>query len=147
MTNRVSSVKARTKIKYRKWSDGRVMAKKQKYDCLKCTAYCCTYTHIPTTKSDIKRLAKYFDVTEAQAKRKFTAKGDKETPRVLRHTEDEHFESSCMFLDPETRNCTIYEGRPKICRDFPTQKRCGYYDFLMFEREVQDDPNWVATTN
>ena len=52
-----------------------------------------------------------------------------------------------MFLDEETRNCGIYEARPQICRDFPTQSRCGYYDFLMFEREVQDDPEWVATTD
>jgi len=86
-------------------------------------------------------------LTEDQAKRRYTKKGDEDTPRVLRHTEDEHFVTSCMFLDKNTRNCTIYEARPKICREFPTQNRCGYYDFLMFEREVQDDPDWVATTN
>lgn len=122
------------------------MAKK-KYDCLKCTAYCCTYTHIPVTKTDIKRLAKHFGISEEQAKKRFTKYGDKENPCVLRHKEDEHFVTACMFLDQKTRNCTIYEARPKICRDFPTQSRCGYYDFLMFEREVQDDPEWVATTN
>lgn len=120
---------------------------KNKYDCLKCVAYCCSYTHIPTNKTDIKRLAKHFELTEDQAKRRYTKKGDEDTPRVLRHTEDEHFVTSCMFLDKNTRNCTIYEARPKICREFPTQNRCGYYDFLMFEREVQDDPDWVATTN
>lgn len=122
------------------------MAKK-KYDCLKCTAYCCTYTHIPVNKSDVKRLAKHFGISEAKAEKRFTKYGDKASPRVLRHKDDEHFVTACMFLDQKTRNCTIYEGRPKICRDFPTQSRCGYYDFLMFEREVQDDPEWVATTN
>lgn len=122
------------------------MAKKL-YDCIKCSAYCCSYTHIPTTKADIKRLAKFHDVSFEKAERKFTKKGDKENPRVLRHTDDEHFVTSCMFLDKETRNCTIYEGRPKICREFPTQKRCGYYEFLTWEREVQDDPEWVATTD
>jgi len=123
------------------------MAKKQKYDCLICTAYCCSYTHIPASKSDIKRLAAHFEMTPEQAKKRYTKKGDKENPRVLRHTNDEHFVTSCMFLDKETRNCTIYDARPKICREFPTQNRCGYYDFLEFEREVQDDPDWVATTN
>lgn len=122
------------------------MAKKL-YDCLKCTAYCCSYTHIPVNKTDLKRLAKHHGVSVEKAEKKFTKKGDKENPRVLRHTDDEHFGTSCMFLDKETRNCTIYEGRPKICRDFPTQKRCGYYEFLMWEREVQDDPDWVATTD
>jgi len=123
------------------------MAKKLKYDCLKCTAYCCTYTHIPTTKADIARLAKHHGVDVETARQKFTKKGDKENPRVLRHREDEHFVTACMFLDQDTRNCTIYKGRPAICREFPVQKRCGYYDFLMFEREVQDDPEWVATTD
>lgn len=123
------------------------MAKKLKYDCLKCPAYCCTYTHIPTTKEDIIRLAKHHGITPEQAKKKFTKKGDKENPRVLRHRDDEHFVTACIFLDPDTRNCTIYEGRPKICREFPTQTRCGYYEFLMWEREVQDDPDWVATTD
>lgn len=120
---------------------------KLKYDCLKCTAYCCSYTHIPTNKTDIKRLAKHFGVDEEKARRRYTKKGDSENPRVLRHTDDEHYVTSCMFLDKETRNCTIYDARPKICREFPTQNRCGYYDFLMFEREVQDDPDWVATTD
>ncbi len=121
--------------------------KAQKYDCLACAAYCCSYTHIAATDRDIARLAKHFNLSEEQARKKFTKKGDKETPRVLRHQSDEHFETICMFIDTDTRNCTIYEARPKICREFPTQKRCGYYDFLMWEREVQDDDDWVATTN
>ena len=120
---------------------------KIKYDCLKCPAYCCSYDHIPTTKTDIKRLAKHFDVSYEKAERKFTKKGDKESPRVLRHTEDEHFTSTCMFLNKETRNCGIYSARPKICRDFPDEARCGYYDFLTFEREHQEDDEWVATTD
>lgn len=123
------------------------MAKKQKYDCLKCPAYCCSYTHIPATKSDIKRLADYFELTPEKAEKKYTKKGDKENPRVLRHTDDEHYITACMFLDKDTRNCTIYDARPAICREFPTQNRCGYYDFLTFEREVQDDEDWVATTD
>ncbi len=122
------------------------MAKKL-YNCLKCVAYCCTYTLIPATKRDVKRLAKHFDVTPREAEKKFTKKGDKEFPRVLRHHDDKHFQTACMFLDQKTRQCTVYEARPQICRDFPTQSRCGYYEFLKFEREVQDDPKWVATTD
>jgi Fe-S-cluster containining protein len=122
------------------------MAKKL-YNCLKCVAYCCTYTHIPATKRDVARLAKHFGITPKEAARKFTKAGDKENPRVMRHSADEHFGSACMFLDQETRQCTVYKARPQICRDFPTQNRCGYYEFLKFERDVQDDPKWVATTS
>lgn len=123
------------------------MAAKKLYDCLKCPAYCCSYTHIPATKTDVKRLAKHFGVDEATAEKRYTKHGDETNPRVLRHTGDEHFATSCMFLNKETRNCTIYAARPQICREFPTQSRCGYYEFLKFERETQDDPEWVATTN
>lgn len=27
----------------------------------------------------------------------------------------------CFFLDARTRLCTVYEKRPGVCRDFPTQ--------------------------
>ena len=32
-------------------------------------------------------------------------------------------------------------------RSFPGGGRCGYYDFLSFERRAQDDPEFVALTN
>ena len=70
----------------------------------------------------------------------------KEPPRVLRHREDKYFGTICGFLDQETRQCTVYEARPKICGEFPGTRRCGYYDFLCFERKVQDDPDYVAVT-
>jgi Fe-S-cluster containining protein len=121
-------------------------AKRKHYNCLKCPAYCCSYSLIPANDRDVKRIARHFGVSAATAREKYTKVGDKESPRVLRHTNDEHFISSCMFLDKKERRCTIYEARPQICRAFPTQSRCGYYDFLKFEREVQDDPEFVATT-
>ena len=118
---------------------------KIKYDCNKCPAYCCSYEHIPVTKKDIRRLAKHFGVDEDKAFRKFTKKGDGDE-RVLRHQDDEHFGTICQFIDSDTRGCTVYEARPAICRDFPGEARCGYYDFLEFERRHQEDPEWVATT-
>ena len=48
---------------------------------------------------------------------------------------------------PKTKQYQIYEARPKICREYPGKGRCGYYDFLMFERDAQDDPDYVAVTN
>ena len=40
----------------------------------------------------------------------------------------------------------IYEARPGVCRAYPDGLRCGYYEFLMFEREQQGDDTFVATT-
>ena len=119
---------------------------KTQYDCLKCPAYCCSYEHIPVTDADVKRLGKHFDMKTEDARKKFTKKGDDENPRVLRHKSDEHFGTICRFIDTETRGCTVYEARPEICRDFPNRKRCGYYEFLLHERETQEDEDWISTT-
>ena len=116
------------------------------YDCTKCPAYCCSYPLIEAGRRDIARLAKYFGVSYEQAERRYTKYDAGAKVRTLRHQQDEHFNQVCRFLDTEKRRCTVYEARPAVCRDFPGGKRCGYYDFLQFEREQQGDPQWVATT-
>ena len=40
----------------------------------------------------------------------------------------------------------MYEARPRTCRTYPYGNQCGYYEFLTFEREHQDDDTYVATT-
>lgn len=116
------------------------------YNCDKCPAYCCTYSNITVTPRDLKRLAKHFGMSQKKAREKFTKKGEEPGERVLRHRKDEHYGTACRFLDPESRQCTVYSARPKICGEYPGTKRCGYYDFLCFERHIQDDPDVVATT-
>jgi Fe-S-cluster containining protein len=116
------------------------------YSCARCPAYCCSYARIVVNKRDLARLAKHFGVEVKEAERRFTKKGYENGERILRHQDDEHYGTVCRFLDTETRNCTIYEARPKICRDFPGVNRCGYYDFLSFERRTQEDPDYISTT-
>lgn len=116
------------------------------YNCEKCPAYCCTYAAIPVTKADLKRLAEHYGISPEKAAERFTKSGDTPRERVLRHRKDEHFGTACRFLDPESRRCAVYDVRPRICRVFPDSKRCGYYDFLCFERHHQDDPETIATT-
>ena len=114
---------------------------KPQFDCSKCPAYCCTYPQIPVSLYDVRRLGKRFGLNEEQAERRFTKKAADGT-RIMRHKVDHVFPTACQFLDQETRQCTVYEHRPKICREFPTH-RCGYYDFLMWERQQQDDDEFV----
>ena len=109
------------------------------YDCLNCTAYCCTYGHIAVAKQDLRRLAKHFGIDRETAKKRFTKK-DGEGGRVLRHRFDPYFQSACLFLDQETRRCTVHEARPSTCRAYPGAERCEYYDFLQAERARQDEP-------
>lgn len=116
------------------------------YNCDRCPAYCCSYPRIIVKKRDIERLAKHHGVSFDKARKKFTRKGHDKGEIILRHKDDEHFGSVCRFLDSETRQCTIYHARPGICREFPGTRRCGYYDFLMFERRTQEDDEYVSTT-
>jgi Fe-S-cluster containining protein len=110
------------------------------FDCSKCPAYCCSvYERVQVSKRDLNRLAKYFSVTPEQAEKRYT-KIDKSTgERVLRRKKDVIFEQTCMFLNQETRGCTIYHARPGVCREYPDRSRCSYYDLLRFERIQQDD--------
>jgi uncharacterized protein len=117
------------------------------YNCANCPGYCCTYTRICVTSRDIKRLAKHFDLSQDVAAKRFTTEGYEDNEIILGHKPDEHFVTACRFLDKEQRRCTIYEARPAACREFPGVRRCGYYDFLAFERRCQEDPDYISTTN
>jgi len=116
------------------------------YDCSKCPGYCCSYPLIEVGKRDIQRLAKHFGISYAQAETRYTRFDKSGKVRSLRQQEDEHFGRICKLFDTKKRQCTVYESRPGVCRDYPEGKRCGYYEFLQFEREHQDDPTFVATT-
>jgi Fe-S-cluster containining protein len=108
------------------------------YNCSKCPAYCCSiYERVQVTKRDLKRLAKHFAVDLETAARRFTSIWQGE--RVLRRKADPIFGKACKFLNPETRQCTIYHARPLVCREFPARARCAYYDLLQFERIQQGD--------
>ena len=113
------------------------------YDCTKCPAYCCSYDWIIVTKRDIKRLARGFGLSFEEAEEKFTKFVKEYGSRVLRHRKDHIFKSTCQFLHPTERRCTVYEHRPTVCREYPDSHRCRYYDFLKWERDHQDDKSFV----
>src|SRR5262245_15640327 len=115
-----------------------------KYSCSKCPAYCCTYPEIEVTKRHSQRLSKHLNLPYAQADERYTKIVRK--VRMLRHRQDRIFDSVCALLDQKTRRCTAYEARPAVCREFPDSARCGYYEFLKFERAQQGDPKFIALT-
>jgi uncharacterized protein len=121
-------------------------ADRVQFNCAKCPGYCCSYPVIVITRRDVERLAKYFRIPPDEAESRFTksAHGYK---RIMRRKRDVHYPMICQFFDTERRRCTIYEARPAACRAFPGGGRCGYYDFLAFERRAQNDPNFVARTD
>ncbi len=115
---------------------------RKQFDCSKCTAYCCSYDHIEVNDRDIARLARHFSLSEAVARERFT-KVVEDDVHVLRHRKDHIFKSVCIFLDRKKRCCTVYEARPGLCKVYPYGTRCGYYEFLSFEREHADDETMI----
>ncbi len=115
------------------------------YDCMKCPGYCCSYPAVIVTKRDLERLARHFGLTAAIAERKYCKSGYG-YKRIMRRKKDQHFGKICQFFDTKSRRCTIYKARPSGCREFPGDGRCGYWDFLAFERYTQNDKNYVSTT-
>lgn len=123
------------------------LSSRLQYDCSKCPGYCCSYPRIEVKPTDLRRLAKHFEVSEEEAARRFTRVYDDDgTPeRILRHRKDDIYGSICRFFDTQARRCTIYAARPRVCREYPNGNRCGYYSFIQFERKHQDDPDFIPS--
>jgi Fe-S-cluster containining protein len=120
---------------------------KTRYDCSKCPGYCCSYDRIEVSDFDIARLAKHFGLSADAAREKFTFhhKTKDADEWVLRHRKDTVYKSICRFFDQDERRCTIDAARPNVCRRYPSGATCGYYDFLMFEREQQGDDDFIPS--
>lgn len=89
----------------------------EKIDCLQC-ANCCKTTGPLFTDKDIERISAVFRMKPSQ----FIA-------TYLRMDEDNDLvlqELPCPFLDSENY-CSIYENRPKACREFPHTDRKKLY--------------------
>ncbi|MFZ2490031.1 MAG: YkgJ family cysteine cluster protein [Thermoanaerobaculia bacterium] len=115
--------------------------KKLQYDCSKCPSYCCSYDRIIVSKRDLTRLARHFGIDAETAALRFTK--TREGEQVLRHQKDKIYGSVCMFLDTKTRGCTIYHARPGVCHEYPDRPRCGYYEFLRWERRHQNNEEFI----
>jgi hypothetical protein len=116
-----------------------------RYSCAKCPGYCCTYTEIEVKVSDVDRLARHFGISYRAAEARFT-KTNAKGLLMMRHKKDKIFDTICAQFDQDKRQCTVYHARPGVCRQYPDSTRCGYYEFLKFEREQQGDAELVALT-
>src|SRR5262249_50474055 len=100
---------------------------------------------IELNRRDVERLAKHFDLSFKQAREKFT-KSDADHEYLMRRKADEHYGKICRFFDTEKRRCTIYTARPSICRQYPGDNHCGYYESLKHGGLSQEAPEHVAST-
>ena len=89
-------------------------------DCLKC-AMCCTTTGPLFTDKDITRLAKHFKLKDIEFREKYL-RFDEDGDWVLKQV-------PCPFLGPDNY-CTVYEDRPKACREYPHTDRRKFSQLL-----------------
>jgi len=82
-------------------------------DCLKC-ANCCTTTGPLFTDKDISRISRYLRIKPSEFTEKYL-RIDEDRDYVLKSV-------PCAFLGADNY-CSIYEVRPKACREFPYTDR------------------------
>ena len=89
----------------------------EKIDCLQC-ANCCKTTGPLFTLKDVERIAKHLKMKVADFEDKFL-RTDEDQDQVLQ-------DLPCWFLN-EDNSCSIYDIRPKACREFPHTDRKKIY--------------------
>jgi len=85
----------------------------ERTDCLKC-ANCCKTTGPLFTDKDIERIAKHFKLKPSEFMERYL-RLDEDNDYVLQSV-------PCTFLGADNY-CSIYEVRPKACREFPHTDR------------------------
>ena len=114
------------------------------YNCKKCPGYCCSYPLIALESATSSGWPSISASRSSRPRRSSRSSGRATSTRSAQGRQD--FGRICTFFDTEKRRCTVYEARPSVCRSYPGG-RCGYYDFLAFERNAQEDPEFIATTD
>jgi len=89
----------------------------ERTDCLTC-ANCCKTTGPLFTNADIERIAKYFRMKPSQFIDAYL-RVDEENDHVLKQV-------PCTFLGADNY-CSIYDVRPKACREFPHTNRKKFH--------------------
>ena len=89
----------------------------ERTDCLKC-ANCCKTTGPFFTNADIERISKHFRLKPQKFIETYLQL-DEENDYVLK-------EVPCAFLGPDNY-CSIYDVRPKACREFPHTDRKKFH--------------------
>ena len=100
----------------------------EKVDCLQC-ANCCKTTGPLYTEKDIERISKHLRMKPADFEAKFL-RIDEDNDKVLQNL-------PCFFLNQDN-TCSIYEVRPKACREYPHTDRKKIYQInnLMLKNTV-----------
>lgn len=88
-----------------------------RFKCLENCGKCCTDLEIPLRDEDVARIEELgYSTWEFVDYEKTFYRGDKFLGYALKKRP---FDGACIFLDPETKRCRIYDHRPLACRLYP----------------------------
>lgn len=84
------------------------------FSCTQCGA-CCSGEpgFVWVDKEEVTSIAKHMDMNEEDFRDKFVRREGN------RYSLKEYPDGDCIFLDPKTRGCMVYESRPIQCRTWP----------------------------
>lgn len=94
-------------------------------DCLQC-ANCCKTTGPLFTRKDIDRISRHLKMKPAEFEAEYL-RIDEDNDYVLQQV-------PCRFLEEDNR-CSIYDVRPKACREFPHTDRIRQQQILHLTRK------------
>lgn len=80
-------------------------------------------------------MSKHLRLAEEEVRGSFTVMENSRVRRLKMTTDKLFQDKSCIFLDKSSRNCSIYEGRPEICRNHPGD-RCEWHDRSLIEQAM-----------
>ena len=102
-------------------------------DCLEC-ANCCKTTGPKFTSRDIERIAKYIGMKGLPGAGRPPPRAPAR-PAGHPHGHDYVLNSSpCVFLQDDNK-CSIYEHRPRACREYPHTDRKNMHQILNLTRK------------
>lgn len=101
-------------------------------DCLTC-ANCCKTMSPTFTKTDVKRIARHFGMTDEAFRKKWLYKD--------RNGDWLNKKQPCQFLNLEDNKCSIYAIRPRDCAGFPHHTKRRMVDYMhVFKQNVEYCP-------
>ena len=97
----------------------------RQFNCLNC-ANCCSSISPIITQTDLDRLAKHLKIKSSEFLQKYLYM-DEDGDFVLKQT-------PCPFLGSDNY-CSVYESRPKACREYPHTDRRKMFQILDLTRK------------
>lgn len=111
----------------------------------RCTGHCCEKFTLPYSPAELRLIHNGKGVAELiSGKVNFDWKDLQQIVLMVKSISKEWTPSmpnlySCRNFDAATRNCLIYDRRPRMCRNFPYGRKCPHKDCtLKYDKPIRE---------